>query len=290
MYLDPEELLGSHNGRRFVLYTHAFPKWNLNFADISSLPLQIGATASLDLSTTEGLTSALFRDAASVSVMGSNALHLACRSKNNRALDQVLQAVLYLHGGASCAIQLLQQTYQGKTPICWAMNALWGISLDEIFNLLETLLKVESQRDESTDDTFLHCQWLHAAFTGRRVRTVMTMAMTLFKHRQDMFCRLLDAHKPCRIDAQNVSGQTALHFAVRLSLSEVVKKLVKDCYATVDIPDMTGGTPLDNARQKLISFKNSAHEQLLKEEISEATEIVEYLESIGHGVSREGVN
>lgn len=296
----PIYLLGSHNGHRFVLYAHAFAEWHLGVADISSLPPRTETTASLDLSSPEELTRALFQHAAYVNIMGGNALHLACASGNNHSLDLILQAVLYLHGGAPRALQLLRQMYRGQTPIIWALDFeedsretnLW-----DIFNMLETLLKFESQHsktcadDHSTDDASLHCQWSHTGFFKTRIpKTALSMTISIFGQEQDMICRLLDAHKPCEIDCRPKYGETALYCAAQLGLPKVVKKLVEECHASVDILQRDGKTPLDAARRTLEGLEESERgDERAREHVRELRAKLEssYISSVDSDIDLE---
>ena len=272
-------------GKHIILSSHALASLDLGTDGISDALFKKLAQPSREQSAAENLVESLVEHSAYKSLDGANVLHVACLAGNNDVLKLMLNAIFHRHGVAR-VFEFLEERYFARTPFALALLNLRHVDKIpyEYFGdrLLQTLLEFEKKH--STPDTY--CLWSHGFnevlnVNERDDRTVLMWAIADVypgSTMEDSLIALLRTHKPCNIDYQRKDQQTtALHSAARHGLFRLVKILVESCHATVDLPDNTGATPLDHARE---SLRSTSEFDKASGYVIGLTRAVDYLESI----------
>ena len=287
-YYIPEEILGDYGGKPAILSSHILAFLNLEIGSVSDVQFEKAAKAPPERNSREDLVESLVQHAACKSLNGANALHTACISNNASMLNLMLQAILHRHGGVTRVFELLDEEYQSRTPFGWAWERRhsrrrWKFQFNT--HIVKILLKFENDHsrpngvDQSGNRALSLCLWLHGGSNDRL--TPLLTAVNFLS--ESSVIDFLNIHKPCNIDFQESRFQeTALHHAARKGRFQLVKVLVEQCHATVQIYNRMGKTPLDVARY----MSNPLREVGLREwsfgrrnDAPEYARVVQYLES-----------
>ena len=289
----PEEILGDYAGERVILVSHVLAFSNLEADSVSNVQFEKAAKVPPEPNFGEDLLESLVQHAACKSINGANALHVACIANNGSILNLMLQAILHRHGGVSRVFELLEEEYESKTPFAWALKSKplflkLRSGSQRRFSTVETLLRFENNHlrpngcDQSGNPALSLCLWLHRIPSDLSIPFLMRAAL---QYDESQVIRLLNIHKPCNIDFRTKYNQeTALHYAARRGVIKLVKLLVEECHATVDISYIFGETPLDVARINLgfLPRKNYLPKRFTenREGKPEHDRVIEYLESL----------
>ena len=266
-----EEVLGDYAGERTILISHT-----LAFLDLKTAPPEGN--------TEKDLVESLVRHAACKSLSGANVLHLACSARNGSILKFMIQAIIDHHGEIARVFELLEEIYEDQTPFTLAFlitnfGSFWS---QHRFDVMKILLEFEKKCsrpngcDQSSNRAPSLCLWSHKPMNYGEPIVLLSVIHLLC---EDDVISLLDIHKPCDINVQTEDRkETALHCAARLGRFQLVKVLVEECHAAVDVPDSQGETPVDVARNELefeLEVKCPP-----KQVIERMLEVVKYLGSI----------
>lgn len=284
-----EDILGDYAGERVILISHTLALLNLKADSVWDVQLEKAAKDPPERSTEEDLVESLVRHAACKSLNGASVLHLACRAQNGSILNLMLQVILQRHGVAR-VFELLDEEYTSPTPFIWAVKNLdWASSQSSIVDtdVMEILLRFENDNsrpngcDQSSNEAASLCIWSQSDKSRTDRDTILMQALDWLK--ENDVIRLLDIHKPCNIDVQaEDSKKTVLHLAALMGKVELVKVLVGECHANVDVHDRRNRTPLDVAR-----VVGQRRNKQFNEEDLELARVIEYLESINQSDSGE---
>ena len=280
----PEEFLGDYGGKPAILGSHILTFLNLETGSVSDVQFEKAAKAPPERSSGQDLVESLVQHAACKSLNGANALHLACKYNNASILNLMLQAILHRHGGVTRVFELLDEEYQSRTPFGWTWeeNSLkWWLVDQSRTGLVKILLKFENDHSrpngvgQSGNRALAPCLWLQ----GTSSHSLKPFLRAVHSLKESTIIDFLNIHKPCNIDFQTeVHDDTALHIAARTGRFQLVKVLVEQCHATVQIYNNMGQTPLDVARNKL---KTPPRERdfIGGEELPDYASVIQYLES-----------
>ncbi|KAF6221667.1 hypothetical protein HO133_001635 [Letharia lupina] len=292
-----EEILGDYAGERVILISHALVFLKLKTDSVWDVQLEKAAKAPLGRSIEEDLAESLVRHAACKNLNGANALHLACEANNGSLLNLMLQAILQRPGGVARVFELLEEEYKSQTPFIWAIKfeVDWAHPQSSYdFDVKGGFLRFENDNprpngcDQSSNEAASLCLWSQSCKSWSDFETALMQA--LYWLEENEVIRLLDIHKPCNIDVQaGNSKRTVLHLAAMDGKIQLVKVLVEECDANVDVRDGEDKTPLHAARETL-AFRRRTHSVMSTsfiEENLELARVIEYLESINQSDSGE---
>ena len=254
-------------GEFHFLFSHFLVWLDIIHGDDASDPrLENLKTASSDTSTPEGMLRHFAEQAAVKStIANANALHIACFRGNAAAVNLVLKSTYYLYGKDACTNLLSQQIefppYTRGTPFVLAVinNREWpqpnrpDVSTFLRFDVMETLLLFESRylatadgKDKANSSQASHRvqQWSHAC----RSHSALTYAVMHFQ--EETLCRLLKIAEPIAIDEPDKVGYTPLMMAADRGYLKVIRILVEDYHADLNVRGQGGKSALDVAREE----------------------------------------
>ena len=288
-YCDSEEILGDYGGKPAILGSHILTFLKLETGSVSDVQFEKAAKAPRERNSGEDLVESLVQHAACKNLNGANALHVACEYSNASVLNLMLQAILHRHGGVTRVFELLDEEHQSRTPFgraWWTMDILKREERRLQPRLVEILLKFENDHprpnsvDQNDNRALAPCLWLHRGSS----HSLTPLLGAVHFYSESTVIGFLNIHKPCNIDLQDVVDEdTALHLAARKGRFQLVKVLVEQCHATVQIYNKMGETPLDVARNQLRTINSEEDPiQYLAEggaKLPQYTSMVQYLES-----------
>ena len=283
-----EEILGDYAGERVILLPHVLASLDLKVNSASDTEFEKTSNTPLAESRGEDIAESLIQHAACVSLFGANVLHLACAASNISLLNFMLEVISRHHGGVARVFEFLEQEYDSATPFIWACrnSATMSVARRKFkmisLDAMEILLKFESNcsSPKPSDQNIVQapslCLWSQISQGETALMIAVENVLTEEIIENDII-RLLDIRKPCNIDIQpGKSKNTALHYAARYGLFQLVKVLVEKCHAKVGILDSSNQTPLDVARSDLVfwSMEDKDHKITLG-----LAKVIEYLET-----------
>lgn len=249
---------GSH-----LLLSHALVRLDIiHDDDVPDLQPKDYSTAPSDADTPRDILRHFAEHALMKNDSSENALQLACSRGNATAAKLVLEITYNVLGKDACTDLLsAQSSYslteleyrlkdQGLTPFARAvlltgldrisMQRLFGTSNVSFIPVMETLLRFESQHLNAAGKVQ---QWLHDMYLlGEKA---LAYAMRNFE--EDTLCRLLKISEPIAINEPDSSGNTPLCLAAKKGRLKIMRILVEDYHADINIK-IKGETALDIAR------------------------------------------
>ena len=244
-------------GEFHFLFSHFIVWLDIIHGDDASDPrLENLKTASSDTGTPEGMLRHFAEQAAVEStIANANALHIACFRGNAAAVNLVLKSTYYLYGKDACTDLLSQQIvfppYTRGTPFVLAvinnresprLNRL-DVSTVLRFDVMEALLLFESRYLATTDDkdkanssqaSHRVQQWSHVC----RSHSALTYAMVHFQ--EETVCRLLKIAGPIAVNEPDKSGYTPLMTAAHMGRLEIMRILLEDYHADLNVRGQRG--------------------------------------------------
>lgn len=291
------DILGNYIGKRVVLSSHVFASLDLGTDGILELLDAEATMISPEPRVAKDLTELLLHHAACSSFREANVLHLACELDNGDVAKLMLEVIFNRHGGLDRLSELFDQSFIGETPFIRACShkAYDGTTVCSP-DVMEILLRFENDHPrpmisgKSSARALTPCFWSQICSASGAGFEETALMRAIETGQQEDIVRLLKVHNPCDVDYQTQGfGRTALHCAASGGLVDLVKVLVSVCYATIDLRDSRGKSPLDAARDGLIlcpiepSWENA--ESLERNEA--LSKVIEYLEA--QNVIRRGL-
>lgn len=188
----------------------------------------------------------------------ANALHIACLRRNAAAVKMVLESTYHLFGKEACIDLLSQELNHSKhwreTPFAFAVVKHSLVPTNKLAIVMETLLLFESQflntagdkeKAHSSQESHRAQQWSHVCGTDT---IALTHALRFFE--EDDLCHLLQIAGPITIDKPDKSGYTSLMTAARMGRLKIMRILVEDYHADLNVRGLSGESALDVAREE----------------------------------------
>ncbi len=181
---------------------------------------------------------------------GMTALQIACITRNNATVKLILKATEYMYGHDNRAITdlLFHDPELGEAPIIIAIK-------DREDDIVRTLLDFEIQHaDRKIDDQWVGAprhppkvlQWSNRDGGGY---TALNLAIRSFDEKS--ICTLLPLAQPRDINFRDeISGNTALHVAVRNGFIQLIRNLAEDYNADIEAENRFQQTPYGFAYQR----------------------------------------
>ena len=275
-------------GKSHFLFSHALVWLGIiHDNDVCDRQLRDLKTAPSDTGTREGILRH-FAERAAMKSTGAeaNALHIACLKNSAAAAKLVLKSTYYLYGKDACTDLLSQQAhfpvflpkslwweipdasevmyYRTLTPFALAVLNYESIPVvmpihdsDQRFpkfTVVEALLRFETRyldtaRDKEeanpSQESRSAQQWSHVCDTNWNT---LTYAVKHFE--EETVCRLLKIAGPVAINEPDKLGYTPLMRAARMGRLEIMRILVEDYHADLNVRGPSGESALDVAREK----------------------------------------
>ena len=271
-----------------ILLPHVLAAFDLEVNSASNTEFEKTSNTPLAGSRGEDIVESLIQHATCKSLGGANVLHLAC-IENNRSLLKFMLEVISHHHGVARVFEFLEQEYLEATQFISACRDSFSLSgQSRLFKLIsldamEILLMFENNcsSPKSSDQNIVQapslCLWSQISGGSTALMTAIENLFLIIAGENEII-RLLKLRRPCNIDIQpGYSKDTALHYAARYGLSQLVQVLVERCHAKTGITNELGQTPLDKARSQLAYYStvDKDHKKTLR-----LTEVIKYLESL----------
>ena len=228
--------------------------------DVSDIQLRDLRTAPSIASIPEGILRHFAEHAVMKSSNGTNALHLASFQKNVAALKLVLGCTYNVFGKEACTDLLFAPVNHGPmhglTPftlaLCQDKSAYFDSPIFSCVPVIQTLLSFESQylaaageeKIDSSQASHKVQQWSQVV-EGKNDNALGFAVKHL---RSENLCYLLKIAEPATINDHDPLGHTPLYIAVKNNRFRIMRALVEDCHADINIKTRTGVTALDIAR------------------------------------------
>ena len=250
-------------GKSHFLFSH-FLVWLdiIDDDDFSRLGRMDLRTAPSDTGTPEGMLRHFAEQAVMQDTRGeANVLHIACLRRNAVAVKLVLESSYNLFGKEACTKLLSQESAHPKqwrgTPFASAVmmhlrTHRTPLEVAANLTILEMLLRYEIQyldtagdKDEANSSRASHRvqQWSHVC----RAQSALTFA--IFDFQEEAVCRLLRIAGPIAIDEPDETGYTPLMTAASLGRLEIMRILVEDYHADLNVRSSKGLSALHVARR-----------------------------------------
>lgn len=181
---------------------------------------------------------------------GMTALQIACITRNNATVKLILKATQHMCGHDNRATMdlLFHDPQSGQAPIIIAIK-------DREDDIVRTLLEFEIQHADGTIDD----QWegvprhspkvLQWSNRDRGDYTALNLAIRRFDEKS--ICALLRLAQPRDINfREEISGNTALHVAVRNGFLQLIRDLVEEYSADIEAENGFQQTPYGFAYQR----------------------------------------
>lgn len=242
-------------GKFYLLFSHILVWLKIIHDDDASDPrLEDLKTASSDTGTPEGMLRH-FAERAAIKSTGTNAtaLHVACLMDSTAAVNLVLKSTYYLYGKDACTNLVFSPSeINGGTRTPFVLS----LPRDETArtSVMETLLWFESryldtgsdkEKGNSSQPSHKAQQWSHMI---DKYQSVLTHAVR--KYEEETVCRLLKIAGPVAINEFNENGYTPVMAAISWGRLKIMRVLVEDCHADLNVKGLRGNTALDIARRR----------------------------------------
>jgi ankyrin repeat protein len=181
---------------------------------------------------------------------GMTALQIACLTRNNATVKLILKATHYMYGHDNRATMdlLFHDPQFDEAPIIIAIK-------DRQDDIVRTLLEFEIQHADRTIDD----QWegvprhspkvLQWSNRDRGGYTALNLAIRRFDEKS--ICALLRLAQPRDINfREEISGNTALHVAVRNGFLQLIRDLAEEYNADIEVENGFQQTPCGFAYQR----------------------------------------
>ncbi|KAJ4347237.1 uncharacterized protein N0V89_011176 [Didymosphaeria variabile] len=278
-----------HDLRPVLLASHVFASLDLgieNYQHTFPKSLTEGPT---ERNAPNLLLDSLGKHAACENEEQENGLVFAARV-NYHIIPDLMLAVERYNGNSNRLRQLVGLTNNAtksssSTPFLILCDRLCHEDSASLLNIAKRLLELEKHPSDA-QMTEVCCQWSHVDQDIKDpalVRLIQAQA-------EDTVLELLSVHKPCEPNVQSsLRGGTALHGAACKGYFRIVKILVEDCHASLDMLDRNNRTPLEAVRKEhselelLTTHWEDELELPIDPEIgniSELNQVIDYLEGV----------
>lgn len=249
---DKRFIIQKREGKSHFLFSHALVWLDIIHGDDASDPrLENLKTASSDTGTPEGMLRHFAEQAPEKStIANANALHIACFRGNAAAVNLVLKSTYYLYGKEACTDLLSSQS----TIISDSRPTPFAITLHKhCVSVMETLLWFESryldtagdkEKAHSSQESHRAQQWSHVYMYWN------ALEYAVLKCEEETVCRLLKVAGPVAINELDQHGYTPVMAATSWDRHKIMRILVEDYHADLNVKGLGGKTVLDIARKR----------------------------------------
>ena len=247
-------------GKYHLLFSHALVWLHIiHDDDVCDRQLRDLRTPPSDRGTHKGILQH-FAERAAMKSTGAeaNALHIACLKGNAAAAKLVLKSTYYLYGKDACNDLLSSQSTMfgstGHTPFVWSLTMDFCLGKDANIPVMETLLWFESryldpagdkEKGHSSQASHKARQWSHVCDGYWN-----PLAYAVRKFEEETVCRLLKIAGPVAINELDEIRYTPVMCAISWGRLKIMRVLVEDCHADLNVKGLWGKTALDIARNR----------------------------------------
>ncbi|KAL1595122.1 hypothetical protein SLS60_009809 [Paraconiothyrium brasiliense] len=242
--------IGLHDHSRILLASHIFASLDLGMENYQHTSFKSLAGGPTERDAPNLLLDSLGKHAACENEEYENGLVFVARV-NYHVLPNLMLAVDRYNGNSNRLRQLVgltksATTGSSSTPFLILCDRLCHEESTSLLQIVKLLLQLEEQPSDA-QMTQVCCQWSHVEQDikdSALVRLIQAQA-------EDIVLELLSVHKPCEPNVQSsLRGGTALHRAACKGYLRIVKILVEDCHASLEVLDRNGRTPLEAVRKE----------------------------------------